>query len=76
MQCTKLQEGPSRIDGKVTSYFRPDLTRLAGPAKVYTMRGRYRQFFLRVSEDNKDETMPANLSITPDRTIEVVVEVV
>ncbi|KAF9024856.1 hypothetical protein BDZ89DRAFT_1068792 [Hymenopellis radicata] len=58
--CSKLQEGPSRIDG---------------PAKVYTMRGRYRQFFLRVSEDNKDETMPANLSITPDRTIEVVVEV-
>lgn len=48
----------------------------AGPAKVYAMRGRYRQFFLKVTEDNKDETAPANLSISSDRTIEIVVEVV
>ncbi|KAK0241723.1 hypothetical protein EDD85DRAFT_1020467 [Armillaria nabsnona] len=57
--CDKLQSGPSRIDG---------------PAKVYTLRGRYRQFFLRVSADNVDEAMSSNLSITSQRTIDIVVE--
>ncbi|KAK0461197.1 uncharacterized protein EV420DRAFT_1530856 [Desarmillaria tabescens] len=57
--CDKLQSGPSRIDG---------------PAKVYTLRGRYRQFFLRVSADNVDETISSNLSITNQRTIDIVVE--
>ncbi|KAK0485866.1 hypothetical protein IW261DRAFT_1328932, partial [Armillaria novae-zelandiae] len=57
--CDKLQAGPSRIDG---------------PAKVYTLRGRYRQFFLRVSVDNVDEAISSNLSITSQRTIDIVVE--
>ncbi|KAK0212774.1 hypothetical protein DFS33DRAFT_1284469 [Desarmillaria ectypa] len=57
--CDKLQSSPSRIDG---------------PAKVYTLRGRYRQFFLRVSADNVDETISSNLSITNQRTIDIVVE--
>ncbi|KAK0504702.1 hypothetical protein EDD18DRAFT_1126016 [Armillaria luteobubalina] len=57
--CDKLQAGPCRIDG---------------PAKVYTLRGRYRQFFLRVSADNVDEAMSSNLSITSQRTIDIVVE--
>ncbi|KAG7446212.1 uncharacterized protein BT62DRAFT_103355 [Guyanagaster necrorhizus] len=57
--CDKLQSGPSRIDG---------------PAKVYTLRGRYRQFFLRVSAENVDETISSNLSITNQRTIDIVVE--
>ncbi|TFK44801.1 hypothetical protein BDQ12DRAFT_673598 [Crucibulum laeve] len=57
--CESLQTGPSRIDG---------------PAKVYTLRGKYRQFFLRVSEDNVDEFITANLIINPDRTITAIVE--
>ncbi|KAF9012420.1 hypothetical protein BDQ17DRAFT_1343859 [Cyathus striatus] len=54
-----LQASPSRIDG---------------PAKVFTMRGKYRQFFLRISADNRDEFDSANLNITPERTLEIVVE--
>ncbi|KAF9066169.1 hypothetical protein BDP27DRAFT_1449886 [Rhodocollybia butyracea] len=55
----KLQETPSRIDG---------------PARVYTMRGRYRQFFLRVTDDNQSESTPANVSVSAERVLEVVVE--
>ncbi|KAF9465017.1 hypothetical protein BDZ94DRAFT_1320616 [Collybia nuda] len=55
----KLQAGPCRIDG---------------PAKVYTLRGKYRQFFLRVSAENVDEFISANIVIKPDRTLNVVVE--
>ncbi|KAJ8696741.1 hypothetical protein PTI98_006587 [Pleurotus ostreatus] len=57
--CEKLQTGPSRIDG---------------PAKVYTLRGRFRQFFLRVSADNEDKWDSANIVVTPQRTLEVFVE--
>ncbi|KAG6886158.1 hypothetical protein C0993_000676 [Termitomyces sp. T159_Od127] len=55
----QLQSGASRIDG---------------PAKVYTLRGKYRQFFLRVSADNRDEFISTNLAIKPDRVLDVVVE--
>ncbi|KAG6879671.1 hypothetical protein C0992_013207 [Termitomyces sp. T32_za158] len=55
----QLQSGASRIDG---------------PAKVYTLRGKYRQFFLRVSTDNRDEFISTNLAIKPDRVLDVVVE--
>ncbi|EEB87355.1 hypothetical protein MPER_15308 [Moniliophthora perniciosa FA553] len=44
------------------------------PAKVYTMRGIYRQFFLRVSVDNKLEVAHANLSVNADRTIKIFIE--
>ncbi|KIK67307.1 hypothetical protein GYMLUDRAFT_863897 [Collybiopsis luxurians FD-317 M1] len=54
-----LQSGPSRIEG---------------PARVYTMRGKYRQFFLRVHEDSSHEAAPANISITDQRILEIVVE--
>lgn len=47
---------------------------LEGPAKVYTLRGEYRQFFLRVSADNRDEFISTNLAIKPDRVLDVVVE--
>ncbi|KAI5123957.1 hypothetical protein M0805_006369 [Coniferiporia weirii] len=57
--CNILQNGPSRIDG---------------PAKVYTFRGRYRQYFLRVSAENADNYVPANLSVTSDRFLRVFVE--
>ncbi|TRM69337.1 hypothetical protein BD626DRAFT_473709 [Schizophyllum amplum] len=57
--CEQLQNSPSRIDG---------------PAKVYTLRGKYRQFFLRVTADNKDESTSMNLAVSADRTMDVVVE--
>lgn len=55
----QLQAGPARIDG---------------PAKAYTLRGKYRQFFLRVSADNIDEFISANIVVNPDRTLDVVIE--
>ncbi|GLB37520.1 hypothetical protein LshimejAT787_0405710 [Lyophyllum shimeji] len=55
----QLQSGASRIDG---------------PARVYTMRGKYRQFFLRVTAENVDEFISTHLAIKPDRMLDVVVE--
>ncbi|KAJ7287426.1 hypothetical protein C8J57DRAFT_585906 [Mycena rebaudengoi] len=57
--CKTLQSSPSRIDG---------------PAKVYALRGKYRQIILRVSADNEDEWVTANVVVSPDRTLDVVVE--
>ncbi|KIK40453.1 hypothetical protein CY34DRAFT_807192 [Suillus luteus UH-Slu-Lm8-n1] len=57
--CETLQAGPSRIDG---------------PARVYTLRGKYRQFFMRVDADNVLEAESCNLGVSKDRTLEVVVE--
>ncbi|KAF9481534.1 hypothetical protein BDN70DRAFT_854910 [Pholiota conissans] len=54
-----LQRGPSRIDG---------------PARAYVLRGKYRQFILRVTADNQDEFMTANVNISPERTLDIVVE--
>jgi hypothetical protein len=53
-----LQAGPGRIDG---------------PAKVYTMRGKFKQYFLRVSEDNVDQCSSANLLISPAKVLEITV---
>ncbi|KAM5532501.1 hypothetical protein V8D89_013854 [Ganoderma adspersum] len=52
----ELQKGPSRIDGR---------------AKVYTLRGKYKQYFLRTSEDGAHVCQPANLKVTPERTLEM-----
>ncbi|KAG2150461.1 hypothetical protein DEU56DRAFT_780115 [Suillus clintonianus] len=57
--CETLQAGPSRIDG---------------PARVYTLRGKYRQFFMRVDADNMLEAESCNLGVSKERTLEVVVE--
>ncbi|KAG1898047.1 uncharacterized protein F5891DRAFT_1045759 [Suillus fuscotomentosus] len=57
--CETLQAGPSRIDG---------------PARVYTLRGKYRQFFMRVDADNVLEAESCNLGVSKDRALEVVVE--
>ncbi|KLO18413.1 hypothetical protein SCHPADRAFT_124060 [Schizopora paradoxa] len=57
--CAMLQKGPSRIDG---------------PAKVFTYRGKLRQYFLRVSNDNHDTYGPANLTINHRRVLKVFVE--
>jgi hypothetical protein len=46
----------------------------AGPARVYTLRGKYRQFFLRVSADNIDEITSSNLQVALERTLDIVVE--
>ncbi|KZT19685.1 hypothetical protein NEOLEDRAFT_1183156 [Neolentinus lepideus HHB14362 ss-1] len=55
----QLQAGPSRIDG---------------PARVFSRRGEYRQFFLRVSEDNVDTIAKANLPVDKLLCAEVFVE--
>lgn len=47
-----------------------------GPARAYTLRGKYRQFLLRVSANNVDEYMSANVVVHEDRTLDVVVEMV
>ncbi|KAI0318458.1 hypothetical protein OF83DRAFT_1022899, partial [Amylostereum chailletii] len=57
--CEKLQSGPSRIDG---------------PAKVYAMRGRYRQNFLRIAPDGTETSQSANLKVQRDRTLSIFVE--
>lgn len=57
--CETLQAGPSRIDG---------------PARVYTLRGKYRQFFMRVDADDVLEAESCNLGVSKERTLEVVVE--
>ncbi|EFI28142.1 hypothetical protein CC1G_14169 [Coprinopsis cinerea okayama7 len=55
----KWQKSPARVDG---------------PARVYTLRGKYRQILLRVSASNEDDYSSMNVLIAPDRTINVVVE--
>ncbi|TFK73984.1 hypothetical protein BDN72DRAFT_118510 [Pluteus cervinus] len=57
--CDQLQTSPSRIDG---------------PAKVYALRGEFRQFFLRVSEMNLDDYGSANLYVSQKLSLEVFVE--
>ncbi|KIY72348.1 hypothetical protein CYLTODRAFT_45745 [Cylindrobasidium torrendii FP15055 ss-10] len=59
--CEALQSGPWRIDG---------------PAKVYTLRGKFRQFFLRITEQNHDEAMSCELCVSSVRAIDIVVEMV
>ncbi|KAH0827958.1 hypothetical protein J3R83DRAFT_3596 [Lanmaoa asiatica] len=57
--CNALQGGPSRVDG---------------PAKVYTMRGRFRQFFMRVDQFDQLQVQSAHLSVSKERTLSVFVE--
>ncbi|KAI0063564.1 hypothetical protein BV25DRAFT_390893 [Artomyces pyxidatus] len=59
--CERLQTGPSRIDG---------------PARVYTMRDKYRQVFLRISADGVETSQSANLRVEKDRTLPVFVEII
>ena len=49
---------------------------LLGPARAYTLRGKYRQFILRVSADNEDEFLSANVIIQKDKTLDIIVEMV
>jgi hypothetical protein len=43
---------------------------------VYTLRGKYRQFVLRVTADNKDEIVSANVQVSADRTLDLTAEMV
>lgn len=45
-----------------------------GPAKVLTMRGKYRQTFLRVSAEGEETSQSANLKVETDRTLSIIVE--
>ncbi|KAF8134571.1 hypothetical protein EV363DRAFT_1161141 [Boletus edulis] len=57
--CNALQSSPSRIDG---------------PAKVYTMRGRFRQFFMRVDQFDQLQVQSAHIGVSKQRTLNVFVE--
>ncbi|KAJ7722135.1 hypothetical protein DFH07DRAFT_760116, partial [Mycena maculata] len=59
--CKNIQTSPARIDG---------------PAKIYTFRGKYRQMILKVTADNEDQWVTANVVVDPHRTLDVVVETV
>ena len=41
---------------------------------MFTMRGKYRQTFLRISADGEEATQSANLKVETNRTLPVVVE--
>jgi len=45
-----------------------------GPAKVYTLRGKYRQYFLRLNTDGEAEYGSANLRVGKNRTLQVAIE--
>ena len=45
-----------------------------GPAKVFTMRGKYRQTFLRISAEGEETNRSANLKVNSDRTMPIIVE--
>ena len=47
---------------------------IPGPAKAFTRRGKYRQYFLRVTSGGIDEFSSANLRVEKDRTVEVFIE--
>ena len=75
--CEQLQASPSRIDGQYDNKICriiPLMLIPTGPARVYTLRGKYRQFFLRVSADNVDEITSSNLQVAMERTLDIVVE--
>lgn len=49
---------------------------LLGPAKVFTMRGRFRQFFMRVDQFDQLQVQSAHLGVSKERTLSVFVEAV
>lgn len=73
--CDELQFGPSRIDGRYSYALSGlHLTKYQGPAKVYAMRGKYKQYWLRVTAEGGNDCTPVNLKVTPQRTLEVFIE--
>ncbi|KAF8483166.1 hypothetical protein JB92DRAFT_3032439 [Gautieria morchelliformis] len=49
-------------------------SRLEGAAKVFARRGKYRQCFVRFSEDGTMECQPSNLMVSKEKTIELIIE--
>lgn len=45
-----------------------------GPAKVLTMRGKYRHTFLRISAEGEETNQSANLKVNSDKTLPIIVE--
>ena len=45
-----------------------------GRAKVYTLRGKFKQYFLRLPTEGERDCKTANLKVAPDRTLEIYVE--
>ena len=76
--CRALQSGPSRVDGNRFGIHHPPASAnlLKGPAKVYTLRGKYRQYFLRVNAYGEAEFGPANLRVDKDRTLQAIIEAI
>lgn len=77
----ELQNSPSRIEGEHPLFhirycmFRRNIVyHLSGRAKVYAMRGKYRQYFLRLSPEEGMHTSSANLKVSIDRTLQIYIE--
>ncbi|KAF8590977.1 hypothetical protein K439DRAFT_1123698 [Ramaria rubella] len=49
-------------------------SRLEGAAKVFARRGKYRQCFVRFSEDGTMECQPSSLMVSREKTIELIIE--
>ena len=45
-----------------------------GRAKVCTMRGKFKQCFLRLPTEGERDCKTANLKVSPERTLEVFIE--
>jgi len=76
----RLQATPGRIDGMFQpGNFQdaPKLTRemcSIGSAKVSISRGIYRQPFCRLSTTSIEKCHPENLRVSPDHSIEIIIE--
>lgn len=73
------QGGPARIDGGSLRYYALSVNGMLnvltiGPARVYSLRGKYRQILLRVTSLNEDRYASSNVVINRERVIEVVIE--
>lgn len=49
---------------------------LAGPAKVFCRRGKYKHCFMRMSDGNDVECQPSSLQISPELSIQITIEAV
>ncbi|GJJ06577.1 hypothetical protein Clacol_000770 [Clathrus columnatus] len=68
--------GPWWADGEeVIKALQMTTGRLEGAAKVYARRGKYRQCFVRISEDGVMECQPSSLlMVSREKTIELIIE--
>ena len=50
------------------------LSRVIGPAKVFCRRGKYKHCFMRMNDANDIECQPSSLQISPESSIQVMIE--